>query len=46
MNGLRFLAAAASLLLACGAGAQYPDRPIRFVVPQAPGSATDTVSTG
>jgi tripartite-type tricarboxylate transporter receptor subunit TctC len=24
--------------------AQYPDRPIRFIVPQAPGSATDTVS--
>jgi tripartite-type tricarboxylate transporter receptor subunit TctC len=27
-----------------GAFADYPDRPIRFIVPQAPGSATDTVS--
>src|SRR2546421_3593174 len=36
------------LLLACafatGAAAQYPDRPIRLVVPQAAGSATDTVA--
>jgi tripartite-type tricarboxylate transporter receptor subunit TctC len=29
---------------ACSAAAQYPDRPIRFVVPQAAGSATDTVA--
>jgi tripartite-type tricarboxylate transporter receptor subunit TctC len=44
MNAIRS-AAAAALLLACGTvGAQYPDRPIRFIVPQAPGSATDTVS--
>jgi tripartite-type tricarboxylate transporter receptor subunit TctC len=26
------------------AAAEYPDHPIRFVVPQAPGSATDTVA--
>jgi len=44
MKALRFLAAVGFLLLACGAGAQYPDRPIRFIVPQAPGSATDTVA--
>jgi tripartite-type tricarboxylate transporter receptor subunit TctC len=44
MNAPRFLVAAAALLLACGAGAQYPDRPIRFIVPQAPGSATDAVA--
>ncbi len=44
MNAPRFLVAAVALLLACGAGAQYPDRPIRFIVPQAPGSATDTVA--
>src|SRR5450631_2009839 len=35
-------------LLACMAGAasaaDYPDHPIRFIVPQAAGSATDTVA--
>src|SRR5476649_1687260 len=37
-----------SLLLACMASAataaDYPDHPIRFIVPQAAGSATDTVA--
>ena len=37
----RFLASA--LLVATVAGAQYPERPIRFIVPQAAGSATDNV---
>src|SRR5215831_9900707 len=36
------------LLLMCafatGAAAQYPDKPIRLIVPQAAGSATDTVA--
>src|SRR5215468_1748911 len=36
------------ILLACvfatAAAAEYPDKPIRFVVPQAAGSATDTVA--
>ena len=34
---------AAALLIATPAVAQYPDRPIRFIVPQAAGSATDNV---
>ena len=25
-----------------GAQANYPDRPLRYIVPQAPGSASDT----
>jgi tripartite-type tricarboxylate transporter receptor subunit TctC len=29
---------------ATGAAAEYPDKPIRFIVPQAAGSATDTVA--
>jgi tripartite-type tricarboxylate transporter receptor subunit TctC len=42
---LRFCAAAlAAACFAAGASAQYPEKPIRFVVPQAPGSATDTIS--
>ncbi len=38
------LLAACLAFAAAGAAAQYPDRPIRFIVPQAPGSATDTVA--
>jgi len=30
--------------LATGAAAQYPERPIRLIVPQAAGSATDNVA--
>jgi tripartite-type tricarboxylate transporter receptor subunit TctC len=42
---LRFCAAAlAAACFVAGASAQYPEKPIRFVVPQAPGSATDTIS--
>ncbi|MBM3343000.1 MAG: tripartite tricarboxylate transporter substrate binding protein [Betaproteobacteria bacterium] len=36
------LAGAASCLVAVSASAQYPDRPLRYIVPQAPGSASDT----
>lgn len=42
---MRALPAAVVLLaFAGGAAAEYPDRPIRLVVPQAAGSATDNVS--
>jgi len=36
-------AAAIALLVAAPALAQYPERPIKFIVPQAAGSATDNV---
>ena len=39
--------AVAGLLLLCaaaGSAAQYPERPLRLIVPQAAGSATDTVA--
>src|SRR5918999_1832655 len=35
---------AAAAVFATGAVAEYPERPIRLVVPQAPGSATDTLA--
>jgi tripartite-type tricarboxylate transporter receptor subunit TctC len=43
---MRKLALIAAVLAgtAGGAAAEYPDRPIRFIVPQAAGSATDTMA--
>jgi tripartite-type tricarboxylate transporter receptor subunit TctC len=41
---MKVLLTVALLVSAGGAGAQYPERPIRLVVPQAAGSATDNVA--
>lgn len=40
----RLIAVAGMLAAACLAHAEYPDRPIRMVLPLPPGSATDTVA--
>lgn len=40
----RLVALSFAALLSTAAAAQYPDRPIRFIVPQAAGSATDNVA--
>src|SRR5262245_10890919 len=44
MKGVRIAALLFSCVLATGAAAEYQDKPIRLVVTQAPGSATDTVA--
>jgi len=44
MRHVRFILILLSFALATGAQAEYPDRPIRLIVPQAAGSATDTVA--
>src|SRR5437764_322765 len=41
---LRFTLSLLVCVIATGAFAEYPDRPIRLIVPQAAGSATDTVA--
>jgi tripartite-type tricarboxylate transporter receptor subunit TctC len=38
------LAACAAWALPSSASAEYPDKPIRLIVPQAPGSATDVLA--
>jgi tripartite-type tricarboxylate transporter receptor subunit TctC len=43
-NMLRFTLSLLACVVATGAQAEYPDRPIRLIVPQAAGSAADTVA--
>lgn len=40
----RFIFAILACTFATAAAAEYPEKPIRLIVPQAPGSATDTVA--
>ena len=44
MRSLRLLPLLLACVFATGASAQYPDKPIKLIVPQAAGSATDTVA--
>jgi tripartite-type tricarboxylate transporter receptor subunit TctC len=44
MYGVRLVLLLLACAVATGAAAEYPDKPIRLVVPQAAGSATDTVA--
>src|SRR6266581_7709037 len=44
MRRLRFVLLLLAFALPAAARAEYPERPIRFIVPQAAGSATDTVA--
>ena len=44
IRGLAFLALAASLLTAAVANAQYPDKPVRIIVPFIAGSAPDVAA--
>src|SRR6516225_892441 len=44
MRALRLILLLLACAFATGAAAQYPDKPIRLIVPQAAGSATDTVT--
>lgn len=43
-DALTFIAAAAAAPLAFGQAAAFPQRPIRFIIPNAPGSSVDTIA--
>ena len=40
----QFILGIVAALAAAGAAAEFPERPIRFIVPQAAGSATDNIA--
>ena len=44
MRSIRWLLILLACVFATSAVAEYPDKPIRLIVPQAPGSATDTIA--
>ena len=44
MRGVRLILVVVASLFTSAAAAEFPDHPIRLVVPQAAGSATDTVA--
>jgi tripartite-type tricarboxylate transporter receptor subunit TctC len=44
MHSLRVIILVLACAFATGAAAQYPERPIHLIVPQAAGSATDTIA--
>jgi tripartite-type tricarboxylate transporter receptor subunit TctC len=44
LRRIQFILLLLAILLPAAARAEYPDHPIRFIVPQAAGSATDTVA--
>jgi tripartite-type tricarboxylate transporter receptor subunit TctC len=44
MRHLRSIIVVLACLFVTGAAAEYPDRPIHLIVPQAAGSATDTLA--